>query len=170
MTLTFLRTFFFICLLCCLGGCERGKLQTAQQGKIAPDPGALYLNNDQPVELQKYRGKPLVMLFFANSCCSDELEEFEKFINEQQYEKMNIIAVNVGDSLEDVKQLRKEKHISFPLAYDPIHTSTHRYKLMAIPTVYIIGDDGVVLGRIIGKVPFEQLTTRLLNIINGDIK
>ncbi|PID75433.1 MAG: hypothetical protein CSB23_03390 [Deltaproteobacteria bacterium] len=152
-------------LLFALAGCDEKKGSFAHKGATAPDPGALYVDGDQPVELEKYRGRPLILLFFANSCCSEELDSFELLFSSQEKPPWNIIAINVGDTPEEVAMIAEKKKISFPMAYDPIFTSKHRYRLMAVPTVFVVGQDGVVLGRIIGKIPFEQVSKQIVDML-----
>ncbi len=164
----FLSFCLFSLLVCALCGCDREKTAPAKKGMVPPDPGALYLADDQPVKFNKYLGKPLVVLFFSNSCCADELEKLETIAAGDQQESFQIIGINVGDSLEEVASLGKEKKVSFPLAYDPIFTSRHRFRLMAIPTIFIIDSEGKIAGRIIGKVSFDQLQNKILTIVKGE--
>ncbi len=160
-----------ICLLfLLLCACDKEKAAPARKGMMAPNPGALYLENDQPVALNAYLGKPLVLLFFSNSCCVDELEKLEELVRSSKEGAFNTLAINVGDSREEVDNLSKEKKISFSLAYDPILTSKHRFRLMAIPTIYVIGADGKIIGRVIGKVTYEQLSKKVNSMLQEQKK
>lgn len=156
---------FFAVVMLCLA-CDKERAAPAKKGMVAPDPGALYLVNDKEVELRKYLGKPLIILFFSNSCCVDELEKIEELIGSSKKNTFNVLGINVGDDRKEVVLLGKERKLSFPLAYDPILSSKHRYRLMAIPTVFVIGADGKILGRIIGKVSYEQLKERVDSMLN----
>ncbi|PID76166.1 MAG: hypothetical protein CSB22_00545 [Deltaproteobacteria bacterium] len=158
---------FMLCIQCLLSACDKEKAAPVRQGMIPPDPGALYLANDQPVKFNKYLGKPLVVLFFSNSCCTDELEKLETLVASSKQEELQVLGINVGDSLKEVERLGQEKRLSFPLAYDPILASKHRLRLMAIPTILIIGQDGKILGRIIGKISTDQLHNKILTKIKG---
>ncbi len=172
-----ISSFFSRCWLCLLlslllvlCGCDKEKAAPARKGMEAPDPGALYLEDDRPVVLSKYLGKPLIVLFFSNTCCVDELEKLEKFISSSKKDSFYTLGINVGDSREDVARLSREKKISFALAYDPILTSKHRFRLMAIPTIFVIGTDGKIIGRIIGKVTYEQLSSKVKEMLQKQEK
>ncbi len=78
---------------------------------------------------------------------------------------MRILGINVGDSFESVRRVAEKKQLPFPLAYDPIATTRHRYRLIAVPTIFIVDQEGTVLERIIGKVPSDQLVSKILRTL-----
>ncbi len=148
-------------------GCDREKTPPIRKGMSAPDPGALYLKSDQAVDLQVFRGKPLVLLFFSNSCCADELEKFERLVEEKGTEQFAMLGINVGDSIEEVERIGREEKISFPLGYDPILTTKHRYRLVGLPTIFILDSKGIVLRRLIGRMSYEQLKKEIVETIES---
>ncbi|PIE72171.1 MAG: hypothetical protein CSA20_09225 [Deltaproteobacteria bacterium] len=164
------RLCFFLLMCLALCSCDKEKAEPARKGMVAPNPGALYLENDQPVTLDKYLGNPLVVIFFSNSCCADELEKMEELVHSSEKDAFSVLGINVGDRREAVARLGKEKKVSFPLAYDPILTSKHRFRLMAIPTIFVIGRDGKIIGRIIGKVTYEQLSSKVKEMLHEQEK
>ncbi len=157
----------FLCIPVFFSGCDKEKKESVRKGVVAPNPGALYLGNDQPVELEVFRGKPLVLIFFSNSCCADELEKFERLVGEKGDTLFTVLGVNVGDSIEEVEKFGKEEKISFPLAYDPILSAKHRYRLVGLPTIFILDEKGVVLKRLIGKMSYKQLEKELTETLES---
>lgn len=144
-------------LLCLGSGCETKKKEPLVNGSLAPDPGALYIQDDSQIKISDFTGSPLVILFYSISCCADELEKLEKLKEDLVTTKLNVLAINVGDPKDDVTELIHEKQVSYQLGYDPIRTSGYRYSLVGLPTFFTINGEGIVTSKLIGKMNYPQL-------------
>lgn len=76
------------------------------------------LNNldDKPVALERYRGKPLVVNFWARWCgpCRAEIPELIKFRNTHKG-KIEILGIGIEDKAEPAKEFAKAYEMDYPL-------------------------------------------------------
>ena len=109
-----------------------------------PAPEALFAStlndlNDKPVALERYRGKALVVNFWARWCapCRQEIPELITFAKTYKG-KIEVIGIGIEDRAEPVRLFAKSNNIDYPL--------------------FIAGDKGIPLmqslGNSIGGLPF----------------
>ncbi|UCV10494.1 TlpA family protein disulfide reductase [Dechloromonas denitrificans] len=76
------------------------------------------LNNldDKPVALERYKGKPLVVNFWARWCgpCRAEIPELIKFRNAHKG-KIEILGIGIEDKAEPAKEFAKAYEMDYPL-------------------------------------------------------
>jgi peroxiredoxin len=61
-----------------------------------------------------------------------------------------ILTVNGGDSAAVVAKFWNESHLTLPVALDSAGAVAKKYGVQAIPTNYVIGADGKILGAFEG--------------------
>ena len=104
------------------------------------------------VNLKDYRGRFVLLNFWATWCspCLKEMPDFEKAYLQMGQDKLVVLAVGMGESIEKIKAFFKKYGFSFPLLADNKMEITKLYGVRNIPVTYMIGPDGVVLGRALG--------------------
>jgi peroxiredoxin len=133
-----------------LGGAAQGV--GPQAGKAAPDfklqdPGG------KTVELKQYRGRPVLLNFWATWCapCKEEMPELEQLYRQYENQGLVVLGVSVDDSssVKQVPGLLKEGNPSvgsytFPIALDEKQEVTRQYKLFGVPSSFFVDRDGVI--------------------------
>ena len=86
-----------------------------------PSSGPLFeatLNNldDKPVALERYKGKPLVVNFWARWCgpCRAEIPELIKFRNAHKG-KIEVLGIGIEDKAEPAKEFAKAYEMDYPV-------------------------------------------------------
>ena len=104
------------------------------------------------VNLQDYRGRFVLLNFWATWCspCLKEMPDLENAYNEMGQEKLVVLAVGMGESVEKIKAFFNKYGFTFPLLADNRMKITKLYGVRNIPVTYLIDPDGVVLGRALG--------------------
>ena len=104
------------------------------------------------VNLQDYRGRFVLLNFWATWCspCLKEMPDLENAYNEMGQEKLVVLAVGMGESVEKIKAFFNKYGFTFPLLADNRMKITKLYGVKNIPVTYLIDPDGVVLGRALG--------------------
>jgi thiol-disulfide isomerase/thioredoxin len=101
----------------------------------------------EAVELNAYKGKVVVLSFWATWCpyCLKEIPVLEGIQKAAGYDKVQVIAVNT----EERKVFRRAeamlKMLTLKLAYDPDETTAKSYGVKGIPHMVIIGRDGKIV-------------------------
>jgi thiol-disulfide isomerase/thioredoxin len=126
----------------------------------APPP-ALVLNNlngDQR-SLDDFSGKVLLVNFWATWCppCVKELPSMQAVRNRLAGEPFEVIAVNVGEDLEQVKSFlnRLDAGLDYPVLLDENMVTTKNWKVRALPTTYIIDAQGLARYIATGERDFD---------------
>ena len=118
-----------------------------------PAPGFSLVDLDDRVySLEDYRGKPLIVNFWATWCppCREEMPSMEKAWQRIEAEGIAMIGINVGESFDTVFGFTAEMDVSFPLLLDENGAVTDRWPVQGLPTTYILNPRGEMVYRIIG--------------------
>lgn len=128
------------------GGCSR----RAQTGRPAPD-FHLTLANGQKVSLASYRGKVVVLNFWASWCppCIQETPALERLAQEFPQHKVVVLGVSIDADPVAYQTFLTDYHIDYPTARDPSQDLMHRYGTLQIPETYIISPDGTVARKLV---------------------
>jgi peroxiredoxin len=128
--------------------------------------------NDKKVKLADFKGKVIVLNFWATWCvpCKTEIPEFVELQKEYESDGVQFIGVSV-DGKDTVAKLRPyiaEHSMNYPVlqgssneglldAYGPIG---------AVPTTYLIKRDGNLCKRHAGPVSKDVLARELKTLVN----
>ncbi len=124
----------------------------------------------EEVRLSDYRGKPVVVNFWAIWCppCRQELPDFqrayEKYDGEAVFLFVNLLRWQ-GDSEEDVKAFMKENGYTFPVYYDVLRKAEKACSVSSIPLTLFIGKDGRVKKTYSAAIPFFLLENYIKDIL-----
>jgi|TARA_B110000211_G_C14003831_1_gene519830 peroxiredoxin len=104
------------------------------------------------VNLKDYRGRFVLLNFWATWCspCLKEMPDLEKAYRQMGKEKLVVLAVGMGESVEKIKAFFNKYGFSFPLLADKKMEITKLYGVRNIPVTYLIDPAGIVLGRALG--------------------
>jgi cytochrome c biogenesis protein CcmG/thiol:disulfide interchange protein DsbE len=140
-----------------------------EKGDKALDFSIISLSKkEEKAGLSDFRGKVLVMgMFHICVPCMNQAMELEKVRKALPSDKLAVIGVNTaGDSGDAVKDYLKgfPSPVTFPYYLDPKMTIHKAYIQRDMPTVLIIGADGVILSRS-PAVSAEQLIEYLKMVL-----
>lgn len=139
----------------------------AKVGEAAPNFELPTLDGHK-AKLSDYKGKIVILNFWATWCppCQAEMPHMQNFYEENHQKGIEIVAINLTSSdrgLDKVKEFVNKHHITFPILLDEEGTVENIYDTIAIPTTYIIDQEGFITEKITGPVDEE----RLENLIKG---
>src|SRR5699024_1381412 len=131
-------------------------------GQIAPDFELQRLNGEK-VSLSDYRGKRVILNFWATWCppCREEIPDFQKLYSNKD---VVILAVNMTDtekSDEDVDKFVDNYEMTFPVLMDIDGEISSKYEVQAYPTSYMIDSDGHIQFMAMGAMNYELMEKRL---------
>ncbi len=150
-----------LALLACLilSGC--GGNEPLKVGGMAPELAALGMDG-KPFKLGDMTpGKVTVVQFYAGACCDDQLPATNQVYLDARGDGVSVLAVNVLDPEEVVREQIERLGLAFQVALDPMRITVKRYDVLRLPTTFIIDGAGVVRGKIVGRVSREDLARRV---------
>ena len=126
------------------------------EGGTAPAFKVQSLPDGKELNLEDYKGKPLLLNFFSTDCpsCVSELPHLEE-ISEEAGDRLEVLVVS-NDAPAALQAYLRQESISLPAAYDqgPAHRA---YGVDTIPYVVIIDKDGNIQGDYIGGVKWSDV-------------
>lgn len=110
------------------------------------------------INLESYRGKPLVLNFFASWCdpCRDEMPLINELAANSDKGNYRVLGVAVEDSRAALDEYKKEAHLIFPMALDLNNTVKRSYRIFGPPATFFIDAQGVVRDMVLGPLTKER--------------
>ncbi len=104
------------------------------------------------VSLSSFRGKLVFLNFWATWCppCKAEMPSMQRLYQKLKDKGLVILAVDLQEDVKTVQKFVDEHQLGFPVVLDSDGRVGATYGARSIPTTYIIGRDGAVLGGTIG--------------------
>ncbi|WP_186445700.1 peroxiredoxin family protein [Paenibacillus cremeus] len=130
-------------------------------GQQAPDFDLMLLSG-QPAKLSDYRGRTVILNFWATWCppCKAEMPEMQSFFAENEKNGVVVLGVNATSteaSVPVVKAWVDEWGLSFPVALDSKGDVSQSYRVNAYPATYVIDGDGVIRDKHPGPMNADML-------------
>ncbi|WP_282174194.1 TlpA disulfide reductase family protein [Cytobacillus firmus] len=132
-----------------------------EKGSLAPDFELTDMEGN-PAKLSDYRGKAVLLNFWASWCppCRAEMPHMEKLYKKYKDKKFDILAVNLTNTEKnngDAEKFVKELGLTFTIPMDVKGTVGADYNIMAYPTSYFIDSDGVIREKVLGALNEEYM-------------
>jgi peroxiredoxin len=141
-------------------GCDRGA-HPGQIGRPAPD---IHVEEDgRTVALDQYRGKVVVLHFWA-AWCTYCLEEFPPLTQlQEQMPGVSVLAISFDEDPAAYTQYLMENHITLHTVLDTSQRSNLAFGTTRPPETYIIDKQGIIRRKFIGPQNWisPEITTYL---------
>ena len=134
---------------------------TEERGSEAPDL-TVYDREGNPHKLSDFRGKPMLLNFWASWCgpCQMEMPDFQKYF-ESHGDKVSFVIVNLTDgqqeTVESASAFIAEKGYTFPVYYDTDIDAAMKYGVSAVPVSYFIDAEGYFVAWAQGALSADML-------------
>jgi cytochrome c biogenesis protein CcmG/thiol:disulfide interchange protein DsbE len=133
----------------------------------APEIVALDLYEGQAVRLSDYKGKVVVLNFWASWCRECALEHSSLLEMNRKYEanaRFVMIGVNYQDKEDLAKEYLKQHGNNFIHVRDPSGKISIDYGIYGVPETFVIDPSGMIRHKSIGPL-IGEAATRLVNDI-----
>jgi peroxiredoxin len=110
------------------------------------------------VRLGDFRGKVVILSFWASWCpaCRMEMPTLEKIHKRYKDRDLAVVSVSIdAQGKKPVVPLVKKLGLTFPILLDPGQKVMDRYGVTLIPTAFIIGRNGEMIGKAIGPKDWD---------------
>lgn len=131
-----------------------------QKPPAAPD-FTVYDQNGNKVKLSDYKGKPVVLNFWATWCyyCKLEMPDFNAAY--KQHPEVQFLMVNATDGVRETvdgaKAYVADEGYEFDVFYDTDLDAVKTYGISSYPTTYFINGDGKLIARGNGMLDLASL-------------
>lgn len=115
---------------------------TSLEKWVGQEPGPFTLPNlaSTQVALSAYRGKPVILHFFATWCgpCREEMEALRRFVARTNSNELTVLAVSVGESDDRVRRFFDTMPVNFMVVLDRDMSVTRAWRVAMLPTTYVL--------------------------------
>ncbi len=108
----------------------------------------------KPVSLAQFKGKPVLLNFWATWCgpCKEELPSMQRMHEAANKNGgFHIIAISIDRfNMKKVNQYAENLNLTFPILVDPDRSVRKSYFIRGLPTSYLIDAEGKLRGFVSG--------------------
>lgn len=117
-----------------------------------PAPGFNLQGEDAPVSLSQFKGKVVLLDFWASWCvpCRASFPWMSELQNKYRSQGLEVIAINVDKDISLAKAFLAKVPAGFTVAFDPKGDVASQYGLKGMPASYLIDKRGYILKSHIG--------------------
>ena len=103
-------------------------------------PLSLETLDGERIELHRYRGKVVVLNFWATWCppCVEEIPSLERLRKLRHDQGLEVLSVDVGEEPEKVRAFLEDKPVGYPVALDPEARAFKAWNTYAFPTTFLL--------------------------------
>ena len=144
---------------------------TQESANTAPD-FTVYTIDGEEIHLSDFRGKPVVLNFWASWCgpCKAEMPDLEEAW--QTYgEEIHFVTVNLTDgsseTVESATAYITQQGYTFPVYYDTEMSAAQAYGINSIPRTYFIDSAGNFVSAVTQMITADQLQQGIDSLLAG---
>lgn len=108
-------------------------------------------------KLENYRGKVVLINFWATWCppCRAEMPSMQRLKEAMAGKPFVILAVDMGETEQDVKAFLEEVKVDFPILMDKDGKALNAWKVFAFPTSYVLDTKGKIRYGLHGSTEWD---------------
>jgi thiol-disulfide isomerase/thioredoxin len=154
---------------------DRSKIIAVDKRLKAP-VFSLEVPQSQPVRLEDYKGKVVLLNFWATWCgpCRQEIPWLVSFQQQYKDQGFSVVGVSLDEyGWDAVGPYAKSKNINYPLAIGTPEVRRSYGDLQALPTTFMIDQQGRIAAVHVGmaaKQTYQEEIVALLNAQHDDQK
>ena len=119
------------------------------------------------VDLESYRGRPVLLVFWMTSCgiCRRELPVVNQLAPELRSKGIAVVAVHLGGG-DDVREYVRSNHIDITSLVDSEGAVGNAYHVSGVPKLVLIGNDGKIKRTTSGMAD-ESVLREWMDVASG---
>ncbi len=143
-----------VLVLCLLTSCYKGS-RPPRIGTAAPD--FTVQDADHTVTLSQFRGKVVVLNFWATWCppCVEEMPSLVQMQQKMKDKGITVLAISVDESAGAYQKFLQDHNVNLLTARDGSQKSNNLYGTFKFPETYIIDRNGMMRRKFIGPVDWN---------------
>jgi thiol-disulfide isomerase/thioredoxin len=128
-----------------------------------PEPAAapalkLPMLDGGDLDLANLRGQVVLLNFWASWCppCRREMPSMSRLAEQLADQPFRIVAVNIGESKQEVRAFLEATPLNFPIVFDPLVETTGVWGVPGLPYSFLIDAEGRLRYRLAGDYEWDS--------------
>jgi cytochrome c biogenesis protein CcmG/thiol:disulfide interchange protein DsbE len=135
-------------------------------GKVAPDFALKAVGSGETIDLARYRGKPVVLNFWATWChpCWDEhpvLTENAQVMGD----RVQFVGVVFQDDEKKIVDFLQQRGWAYPTLVDDRGKTAIAYGIGGVPETFFLDKHGRIVEKFVGPMTTETLQANLRKVM-----
>lgn len=146
----------------------RSTSSNAKPKLLAPDFTLPQLAG-QPLSLSSYRGKVVLLDFWATWCvpCREETPHFVELQKKYTDRGLQIIGVSMDDSADPVRPFYLQFQINYPVVMGTAKTGEEYGGVLGLPIAFVIDREGRIVNKHIGAIDPAIIEREILGLLGS---
>jgi len=150
-------------LLVLLGACggAEGLPRVVEVGHPAPDYAAATLSADS-ASLEELRGRVVLLNVWATWCppCREEIPALQEIHQRYSARGLEVVGVTIDAPGEEaaIRDFVRDFGMTYPVWHDPADRVSSTFRLMGVPSTFLISRDGTLLWKHLGPIGADDPT------------
>ncbi len=141
-----------------------------QQSPLLHKQAPAFVRSDligKKIDLRTYRGKVVLLNFWATWCapCQLELPRFSAWQKQYGRDGLQVITVSMDDDAPPVRALVRKLKLDFPVIMGDARLGTQYGGVLGLPVTFLIGRDGTIAARLEGQTDLPSLENRIKGLL-----
>jgi thiol-disulfide isomerase/thioredoxin len=134
-------------------------------GKVVAAPAFRLsrLGGGRPLTLASFRGKAVVVNFWASDCvpCKQEMPRLQQAAQRWAGKGAAVVGIDTVDSHRAAEDFAHKHGVTYPIGYDDVGDLAGRYGVAFTPTTFFVDRRGRIVKRVLGPVPSSELDAQI---------
>ena len=148
---------------------HNGTARAIAHGRVVPAPvfRLARLGGGKPVSLAAYRGRAVVVNFWASDCipCKQEMPRLQAAAQRWSAKGAAVVGIDVLDSRGAARGFARAHGVTYAIGYDDVGDIASRYGVAYTPTTFFVDRRGRIVKRILGPVSGAELDSQIRNAL-----
>ncbi len=162
--------FIILSIVSIISGCDSNavidKKTLAILGTAAPSFEVTSFS-DGKISLDKYKGSPVVLNFWASWCapCKREAPDLEKTYNFFKNRGVAFIGIASDDTKDNALKFVEEFKITYPNGMDEEEVVSKKYSVLTLPITFVIDREGNISFKKVGQIDEDRLKKEIRKVL-----
>ena len=154
---------------------RHNKSNAASGGKLLNQPAPDFTLNaldGRPLKLSDYRGKAVLLNFWATWCepCKIEMPWFVDLQKKYGPEGLQVVGIAMDDSApKDIADFAQKLGVNYPILIGKEEVGTEYGGVQYLPSTFYISRDGKILERVFGLVSRSEIESNIQKALSSQV-
>ena len=123
----------------------------------------------QPLDLASYRGKVVLLDFWATWCtpCRAEIPQFVDYQKQYGPQGLQVIGISMDDDPKPVREFYQQFKMNYPVAIGTVKVAESYGGILGLPVTFLIGRDGRIAAKYVGAADMQTLQKKVESLLQG---